>query len=294
MLEIGVLGPVTARVDGEELGVAGARQRALLIALAVDAGRLVPTDVLVERVWNGDLPARPDNALQQQVLKLRRALGESAVAFEPPGYRLAVEPEAVDATRFEQLVERARGIAGADPQGAEAALAEALALWRGPALAEAAYRDWAAGESARLDELRVQAQELRLEAIVASGRPSEAIGDLEQLVRSEPLRERLWSLLILALYRAGRQADALATFTQARTRLVEDLGVEPSAELRRLHQQVLGQDPALEVACRPAPRRFRRRWRATWAVLPSSAAARSWSCSPPRGAARAGARSHRC
>jgi DNA-binding SARP family transcriptional activator len=248
MLEIGVLGPVTARVDGEELGVAGARQRALLIALAVDAGRLVPTDVLVERVWNGDLPARPDNALQQQVLKLRRALGESAVAFEPPGYRLAVEPEAVDATRFEQLVERARGIAGADPQGAEAALAEALALWRGPALAEAAYRDWAAGESARLDELRVQAQELRLEAIVASGRPSEAIGDLEQLVRSEPLRERLWSLLILALYRAGRQADALATFTQARTRLVEDLGVEPSAELRRLHQQVLGQDPALEVA----------------------------------------------
>ena len=179
------------------------------------------------------------------MLKLRRALGDDAVAFEPPGYRLGIDGDGIDAGRFERLVERARGFPQNEPDAAEELLGEALGLWRGPALADVAYQDWAAGEAARLDELRLQAEELKASAILRAGRQGEAIGVLESLVRAEPLRERLWALLIIALYRDGRQADSLSTYATARRHLVEELGVEPSADLQGIHDRVLRQDPSL-------------------------------------------------
>jgi len=248
----GVLGPVAAWSDDAPLPVRGRRQRALLAALAVDAGAVVPADVLADRVWGERLPADASNALQQQVLKLRRIVGESVIAFASPGYRLVVDPDAVDATRFERLVAEARGLVDESPGGAAIALLdEALALWRGPAFADLAYEDWAAGEAARLDELRLQAEELRVEALVHLGSTREAVQSLERLVRADPLRERLHALRMLALYRDGRQGEALNAYTTARATLVEQLGVDPGYELRALHERILRQDPALD---RPSER----------------------------------------
>jgi predicted ATPase/DNA-binding SARP family transcriptional activator len=248
VLDIGVLGPVVACREGAQLPLRGGRQRALLAALAVDAGAVVPGDVLVERVWGDRLPANAANALQQQVLKLRRVVGDSAIAFAPPGYRLATQPDALDAARFEHLVATARGRAERHPAETVRLVDEALALWRGPAYADLAYEDWAAVEAARLDELRREAEELRVEALMRSGRNTDAIHALEGLVRENPLRERVHAFRMLALYRDGRQAEALAAYTTARTTIVEQLGVEPGRQLRALHERVLRQDPALDDA----------------------------------------------
>jgi predicted ATPase/DNA-binding SARP family transcriptional activator len=244
---VGVLGPVEAWSDNTPLPVRGRRQRALLAALAVDVGAVVPADVLADRVWGERLPADASNALQQQVLKLRRIVGESAIALAPPGYRLVVDTDAVDATRFERLVAEARGLVQESPAGAAIALLdEALALWRGPAFADLAYEDWAAGEAARLNELRLQAEELRVEALVRTGRTGDAIQSLERLVRADPFRERLHALRMLALYRDGRQGEALNAYTAARAMLVEQLGINPGGELQALQGRILRQDPALD------------------------------------------------
>lgn len=245
VLALGVLGPVEVYRDGVELALQGARQRTLLASLAADAGRVVPSGVLVDRIWGKQLPARPANALQQQVFKLRRIVGDDTLLFEGSGYRLAAGGDAVDSHRFQDLLGQAGAQLDEAPNRAAARLGEALDLWRGAALAGCADVLWVAGEAARLEELRLQAEELRGEAALRAGRPAEAIGLLEPLARAEPLRERLWALLMTALYRDGRQTDALAAFTAARVQLVGEAGVEPGPELRGLHQSILRQDPAL-------------------------------------------------
>jgi DNA-binding SARP family transcriptional activator len=244
MLAVGVLGPVAVWRGDTELGLRGARQRALVAALALDGGQVVRTDVLAERVWGEAQPLRPENALQQQVFKLRRLLGEDAVVFEPPGYRLALDGEAVDVVRFEGLLRKARR-EDRGPTDVIALLDEALSLWRGAALADFVYESWAAVEAGRLEELRLQAHELRAAALLRAGREADAIVELRPQVGLRPPRERSWALLMLALYRDGRQAEALAAYADARDALVTELGIEPGTELRTLHDRMLQQDPAL-------------------------------------------------
>ncbi len=207
-MEFGILGPLEVRDGSGLVRVPGVKERALLADLLVHAGRVVAADRLVEDLWGEDPPGKPANALQGRVSALRRALGAGGsglVVTRPPGYVLVVDPEMVDAGRFEQLV----GEAGR-AEGAEAArlLAAALRLWRGAALAEFADRPWAQAEAARLEELRLAARELLGALGWAAGGHAGLVGELEGLVAAYPTRERLRGLLMVALYRSGRQADA--------------------------------------------------------------------------------------
>jgi DNA-binding SARP family transcriptional activator len=242
VLSIGVLGPVEAWRAGEPIPLAGLRQRALLAALAMEPGRLVGTSVLCELVWPAPLPANPVGALHQQVFKLRRRLGEGSVRRGEHGYRLAVDEEAVDARRFEALLGRARAELPARAPAAEALCAEGLGLWRGRALEELAEFEWASIESRRLAELRLDALELRAQALLALDRAGEAAGEMDRVLREAPLREHACALRMLALAGAGRRADALEAYHEARERLVGELGVEPGPELRSVQAQILGRD----------------------------------------------------
>jgi predicted ATPase/DNA-binding SARP family transcriptional activator len=249
-MEFGILGPLEVR-DGEALvRVPGAKERALLADLLVNAGRVVSADRLVEDLWGEDPPGNPANTLQGRVSALRRALGPAGsglVVTRPPGYVLAVGPEGVDASRFERLAAQAEAAAAGKPSRAVGLLEEALGLWRGAALAEFADRPWAQAEAARLEELRLGAVEARVELGLAGGGHVGLVGELEGLVAAHPTRERLRGLLMVALYRSGRQADALGVYQETRTTLAEELGIDPSPELQRLHQAILVQDPALEL-----------------------------------------------
>jgi predicted ATPase/DNA-binding SARP family transcriptional activator len=241
-----ILGPLeVAGDDGVPVPVAGVKERALLADLLVNAGRVVAADRLIDDLWGEHAPGNPANALQGRVSQLRRALGPAGrelVAHRPPGYVLAIEPGAVDAAEFEALVTAA---SAAEPDRARALLTEALGLWRGPALAEFAAEPFAQAEAARLEELRLAATETRIELELAAGRHAELIGELEALVAAHPHRERPVGQLMLALYRSGRQAEALTAYSAARTVLADELGIDPSPELQRLHQAILVQDPAL-------------------------------------------------
>jgi predicted ATPase/DNA-binding SARP family transcriptional activator len=247
-MEFGILGPLEVR-DGEApVRVPGAKERALLADLVVNAGRVVSADRLVEDLWGEDPPGNPANTLQGRVSALRRALGPSGsglVVTRPPGYLLEVDRERVDAARFEGLVAEAEA---AGPARAAGLLAEALGLWRGAALAEFADRPWAQAEAARLEELRLGAREALVELRLATGGHAGLVAELEALVAADPTRERPRGQLMLALYRSGRQADALGVYQQTREVLAEELGIDPSPELQRLHQAILVQDPALELA----------------------------------------------
>jgi predicted ATPase/DNA-binding SARP family transcriptional activator len=257
-----VLGPVEVRQDGRPVSGLPPRHRATLAALLVDAGRTVPADVLVERVWGG-VPPGAAVTLQATVSKLRRVL-EPEVAggawrllvTRAPGYLLAVDDDAVDARRFAALLATGRERAGEDPAAARAAVGEALGLWRGPAYADVAA-EFAAAEAARLEHLRLDALELAAELDLVLGRHAEVAERLPALVRAEPLREGLRGSLVLALYRAGRQAEALAAYEQGRRLLADELGVDPCPALQELHARVLRQDPGLLPAppAVPAPRR---------------------------------------
>ncbi len=227
--------------------------RALLARLAMSPGRVVSVDTLTDALWGEDLPADAANALQIRVSKLRRALVTAGVPSEvlvtrAPGYQLVVDADAVDAHRFERLVTRARQCADADAPAALALLEEALGLWRGPALADVGDAEWIEAESTRLEELRLGALEDRLDLLVELGRHTEAVADLERLVALHPLRERLHRLLLTALYRTGRQADALSVYHQLRRQLADELGIDPSPELQSLAEAILRQQV-------PAPRR---------------------------------------
>jgi len=252
-MEFRVLGPLEI-VDGtRQLHVSGARERALLAVLLVHAGQVVAADRLVEELWGSDVPANPANALQVVVSRVRKALeaaaGPGRLVTRKPGYLLDVRTEEVDALRFGRLVAEARRAGPGEPSRVLPLLEEALGLWRGPALAEFAAEGFARDEIARLAEERFRAVEMKAEAELALGRQAELVGELTALVAANPLRERLRGHLMLALYRSGRQGDALRVFADGRAVLADELGVDPGPELRELHQRILLQAPSL----RPAP-----------------------------------------
>ncbi len=244
-----VLGPLEVSRENGPIVLGGPKQRAVLAHLLVRANQVVPTEALIDQVWGDEPPEAARNTLQTYVSHLRKALGADRLEGRTPGYLLHVEPDELDSARFERLLNEARGTNG--QADAAAILREALGLWRGPAFADLAGEESLSGEIARLEELRVQALEERLAADLAAGRHGDVIAELESMTREQPLRERLWASLMLALYRSGRQADALAVFQRARQILADDLGVDPSPELVRLHERVLQQDPDLEIKGEP-------------------------------------------
>ena len=218
--------------------------------LAVNAGKIVAADVLQDELWSGLPPERAAASLQVRVSELRGALRpaglDQRLVTRPPGYLLRAEPEEIDASRFEALLASGReALASGDPQLAADHLRTALALWRGPALAGLADVPFARSEAARLDEARLAALELRIEAELASGGGTELVAELEVLTARYPLRERLWAQRMLALYRAGRQADALRCYQDLRAALTGELGIEPGSEARQLELLILRQDPSL-------------------------------------------------
>ncbi|HEU5473623.1 MAG TPA: BTAD domain-containing putative transcriptional regulator [Actinophytocola sp.] len=234
----GILGPLEVRsADGELVAVGGPRPRSLLAMLLLEAGRVVGTDRLVDGLYGADRPGDAGNALQSQVSRLRGRLG-GLIELVPAGYRLAVDPDDVDALRFERLVGAGRrALAAGDHAGAAAVLGDALGLWRGPALADVTGAPFAAAAAARLEELRVTAVEDRAEAGLALG--DYPVAELRELVAGYPLRERLRGLLMRALYGTGRQGEALAVFEEGRRQLAEELGADPSPELAEVHLAVL-------------------------------------------------------
>ncbi|MBY8874586.1 winged helix-turn-helix domain-containing protein [Micromonospora sp. PLK6-60] len=253
----GLLGTVEVRVAGRPPVTLPPANRALLARLLLAAGRVVAADTLTDALWAGAPPADAANALQLRVSKLRRALagagaGADLVVTRAPGYLLAVPGDAVDAHRFERLLAQAR--AERDPTAALARFDAALALWRGPALADVPDAGWVATEGGRLEELRLGAVEDRLELLLDAGRQAAALPDLERLVAAHPLRERAHRLLMLARYRAGRQADALTAYHALRRRLADELGIDPGPELRALAEAILRQQvPPAAAPPRPAP-----------------------------------------
>jgi DNA-binding SARP family transcriptional activator len=244
-VEFRVLGPLEAIDQGGKLPLGGPRQRLVLAYLLLEANRVVPTDRLIERIWGEEPPEAARSALFAYISRLKKLLGASRIQARPPGYVLVAEPAEVDALRFAKLVEEARR--QADPATAASALTEALALWRGDPLSDLADHVALRSAITRLEELHLAATETQAEAQLALGQHAQALPTLETLVGEHPLRERLWALLMLGLYRSGRQGDALAAFHRARTMLSEELGIDPSPELRQLHQQILNQDPALDL-----------------------------------------------
>jgi predicted ATPase/DNA-binding SARP family transcriptional activator len=237
-VRIGILGPLDVR-DGSArpIEVSGPRLRALLIRLAVDAGRTVPAERLIDDLWGDAPPSGAGNALQALVSRLRGVGGHEAVESRPGGYRLAVDPGQVDAVAFERLVAGAR--AGSDPAARAETLRRALGLWRGSALADVSTASFAAAPIARLEGLRVEAVEERIEADIALGRAARLVPELEELTALHPLRERLRGQLMRALYAAGRQADALTVYEHARRTLADSLGVDPSPALAEVHLSIL-------------------------------------------------------
>ncbi len=225
------------------------KQRALLASLLLHAGEVVSTDRLIEDVWGREPPRTALPALQGLVADLRKALGEDAIITRAPGYAVELGRASFDLHRFERLVEDgARARSAGNPERGAGLLRESLELWRGPALADFAYADFAQAAIARLEELRLVAEEERIEAELALGRHAELVGRLESLAATHPLRERPRGQLMLALYRSGRQAEALDAYQEARKVLVDELGIDPSPALQRLERAILNHDASLDFA----------------------------------------------
>ncbi|TWF75727.1 putative ATPase [Pseudonocardia hierapolitana] len=255
-MRFGVLGPLAVwTADGRPVRVPELKVRSLLAQLAVDAGRVVPADQLIDRLWGDRLPANPAAALQTRVSQLRAALDDAEpgarqlVVSRPPGYLLDVAPDAVDAGRFEALLAEAATIG--DPRARVPVLDDALALWRGAVLADFVDEAFAREVTARLVELRLTAWEQRAEARLEFGDPGVLADELGDLVARHPLRERLRAAHLRALYRAGRQGEALAGYRDVRARLSAELGVEPGPRLAALHRAILEQDPSLGGSVEP-------------------------------------------
>jgi DNA-binding SARP family transcriptional activator/tetratricopeptide (TPR) repeat protein len=245
-----LLGPLEAVGGGRPLPLGGAKQRAFLTLLLLHAGELVPRDRLIEDIWGEDAPATAGHALEVYASGLRKMLGSAGASLvsRSGGYVLEIGEEAIDVTRFERLAAEGRdALAEGDAAAADQRLTSALALWRGPALADAAYESFAQAEIARLEELRLAAVEDGVEARLRLGRHAELVGELRALVSANPLRERLIGQLMLALYRTGRQAEALDVSRAARERLADQLGIDPSTELRALETAILRQADELEA-----------------------------------------------
>src|SRR5215211_7536164 len=233
-----ILGPLEVEVGGDTIPLGGPKQRAVLAHLVLRANQLVPAETLIDQVWPEEPPERARNVIQTYVSHLRKALGHDRIESNGPGYRLRLDPSELDAARFDALMRDAKRSLPVDPNVAVATLEDALALWRGPALAD-------------LDDLRLEAQETRIEGLLAAGVQARAIGELEALIARHPWRESLWGLLMLAFYREGRQAEALRSYQRVREILADELGLDPSPELVRLHQRVLQQDPGLDLRGEP-------------------------------------------
>src|SRR5262245_39414611 len=251
-MQFRLLGPLEVEDNGRPIHLGSAKQRTLLAILLVHANEVVSRDRLIDELWGERPPPSAAHSLEVYVSRLRKALPGSNgrdLVTKPGGYVLSVEPDQLDVTRFERLVDGGRrALASGDYSRASQQMADALALWRGPALADLAYEPAAAGEAERLEEHRLTAVEDRIDADLALGRHASLIGELEALSNKQPLRERLHGQLMLALYRSGRQAEALEAYRETRQLLLEELGIDPSPALQRLEQSILRQDPALELA----------------------------------------------
>ena len=236
-MEFRILGPLEVWDAGRQLQIGGAEQRALLAALLLHANEVVPGDRLIDELWGADSPDSAATALRVNVSRLRKALPPDTLVTRSPGYTIRLGSAELDLYRFEPLVEEARCcLAGGNPADASGRLREALALWRGPALADVSYESFAQAAIARLEEIRLAALELRIEADLALGQDRELVGELEALVVEHPLRERLRGHLMLALYRSGRQAESLNAYQEARRLLVDELGIDPSPSLQALER----------------------------------------------------------
>jgi YVTN family beta-propeller protein len=290
-VEFRILGPLQVLDGGTDIPLGSPKERALLAVLLLNVGAVVSRERLIEELWGESPPPTAAKALNVHISQLRKTLarnGQETIATRPPGYALDVEPARLDAVRFERLAEDARArVAADDLASASRLLREALALWRGPALDGVELESAGRQEAGRLEELRLSAQMDRIDCDLALGLHEELIGELEALAADHPLRERLRAQLMLALYRSGRQADALRCYREARETLVGELGIEPSPALQRLEKAILNQDRSLEApagVARPVlPRRpgpslspppggvgrvvRRKRWLAVAAVL---------------------------
>jgi DNA-binding SARP family transcriptional activator/ABC-type branched-subunit amino acid transport system substrate-binding protein len=255
-MEIGILGALEVRHDGRAVSLGAGRQRALLALLVLERNRTVSGDRIIEELWTAGAPATAAKVVQNLVSQLRRRLdADGMLETRGHGYQLTLPDDSVDAVRFERLLDDGRRtLEDGDAATAAQLLREALALWRGPALAEFADELWARTERARLEERRLVAFERLIDAELELGRHADVVGELEAIVAAEPLREGLRAQLMLALYRSGRQAQALEAFQDARRTLVSELGIDPGPALTRLQEQILRQDPALDPPARPQRR----------------------------------------
>jgi YVTN family beta-propeller protein len=257
-----VLGSLEVVDRGREIPLGGAKQRAVLAILLLHAGEVVSVDRLVDELWGERPPGTATKTVQVYISRLRKALGDGALLTRGGGYQLDLDPDQLDANRFKRLVgDGQAALARGDARTAGDLLRQALAQWRGPALADFAYHGFAQTETARLEELRLTALEARIEADLADGRHAALVPELEALARDHPARERLLGQLMLALYRSGRQSEALESYQNARRALAEELGLEPSRDLRALQRAILEQDPALDPPGREGVRANLRRGR---------------------------------
>ncbi|MGZ6639190.1 MAG: AfsR/SARP family transcriptional regulator, partial [Solirubrobacteraceae bacterium] len=252
-LEIRLLGPFEVDAGGRPAQVSGSKRRGLLALLALHSGRVVDVAELIDVLWGEGLPAAPRNAVQHHVARLRAALGPESIIASAEGY--ALHGASVDALRFEELLREARfALREGDIRAGADSVSRALEMWRGPPLHGLTDLPRFSAEARRLQALGVDALEEQFEAALALGEHREIVSALHTALEENPVRERLWGQLMLALYRSGRQADALETFHQARRRLVDETGLEPGPELRWLEAAILAQDPA--IAAMPVePRR---------------------------------------
>jgi DNA-binding SARP family transcriptional activator len=249
--EFRILGPLEVVVNGMPIELAAGKERALLSRLVADANRVVSADQLLDDLWEGNPPDAAATSLRVHVSRVRKALAgagaDALIVTRAPGYVLETDQGGIDAARFEALVDQAKGgLVDSAPAEASATLRDALALWRGPALAEVAAAPNVGPEAQRLEELRLTALEDRIEADLRCGHHAALIGELQALVQAHPLRERVWGQLMLALYRTGRQAEALRAFQDLRAALADEVGLDPSPTLARLESAILTQDPSLD------------------------------------------------
>jgi DNA-binding SARP family transcriptional activator len=240
-----VLGPLEVDAGEGPLPLGGPKQRAVLARLVLQANQVVPIGRLFSDVWDDRPPSQGRNALQTYVSNLRRIIGGDRLRRQAPGYLLPIAPSEVDASRFDALVGDARRSLSTFPEEAIATLEHGLSLWRGPALADLVDRPTFLADAARWDELRVEAQADRVEGLLLVGKIAEAIAAVEPIVADRPFHERLWSLLMIALYRDGRQAEAIFAYRRLGDLLETELGIDPSRELASLYRRLLLQDPEL-------------------------------------------------
>ncbi len=247
-MEFRILGPLEVWDEGREVSLGGPKRRALLAVLLLHPNEVVSADRLIDELWGEDSPERAAAALRVNVSRLRKALPQDVLTTRSPGYVIRVEPDQLDLARFERLVDEGRSLRarGLTAEASER-LRDALSLWRGPALTDFAYESFAQAAIPRLGEIRLAAVELRIDADLALGRHDELVGELEALVTEHPLRERLRGYLMAALYRSGRQAEALDAYQDARRVLLDEFGIDPNPALQELERAILRQDPSLDV-----------------------------------------------